>query len=686
MSNRSLESNKYAESNYEKEGGQFGSNGEGLESPVSDVSGDSRRPSKMGRRTSVDLEEKLDQSHAASRGSMTSMKDTFAPSIEEKVAMSTEDPSNNTKLDSPSQARVTPLHPVSSEVNNIASESFKSSGGDSTGDSVSLKGYFAAVTASSLDTTNPSMSVGTKGPGSDLTPPRPLSIPGCTPPRGPSPDPTLPLTSSSGIGPGNGVTLPVASETTGEKIASRRNSINRTLPVYPQARSSSTSKPTSRRASFNATALTEGTGTAVGGIVHPEIPGSSRNELTFQPHELAQLESMLESPLTISKPTTARAYPSDSEPSVHGPVGIITTDTPHELPVPVTTGTGDWALDTSAVALALGNIKSAALGTGAGVGAVAGVGAGVGAVAGAGAVINAPYVQVADGGEVGGEKSNGTVSLPPVSAIAGSIVPSSLSMLPSIVKTKKTLTNGNRDDDDDHSSVASTEYGSDIFADISMSYQAALEDTEDEPENTAESAAGALMMLSKGDDVVNTVTAVHSDVPTVAVNSDTRSVDSTTVLPSIAHVTPSLPLPLPLPIPLSAVQTAHTTLPLENQTPSALPSKPNAQNLDPLENLSESDSFSSGMKSLSAASTLPSDVAQTPRGPVSNTQLLSLSFLLSLFVSHSLYISFYLSLSPLDTFLSLCMYRFQVSSSYLQYEILTSQLTLYCSYLKSTLL
>ena len=674
MSNRSLESNKYAESNYEKEGGQFGSNGEGLESPVSDVSGDSRRPSKMGRRTSVDLEEKLDQSHAASRGSMTSMKDTFAPSIEEKVAMSTENPSNNTEMDSPSQARVTPLHPVSSEVNNIASESFKSSGGDSTGDSVSLKGYFVAVTTSSLDTTNPSMSVGTKGPESDLTPPRPLSIPGCTPPRGPSPDPTLPLTSSSGTGPGNEVTLPLASETTGEKIASRRNSINRTLPVYPQARSSSTSRPISRRASFNAIAVTEGTGSAVGGIVDPEIPGSSRNELTFQPHELAQLESMLESPLTISKPTTARAYPSDSEPSVHGPVGIITTDTPHELPVPVTTGTGDWALDTSAVALALGNIKSA--GGAHGIGPVAG--AGVGAVAGAGAVINAPHVQVADGGEIGGEKSNGTVGLPPVSAIAGSIVPSSLSMLPSIVKTKKTWTDGKRDDDDDHSSVASTEYGSDIFADISMSYQAALEDTEDEPENTAESAAGALMMLSKGDDVANTMNAVHSDVPTVAVNSDTRSVGSTTVLPSIPHVTPSLPLPLPLPIPLGAVEAAHTTLPLENQTPSALPSKPNVQNLDPLENLSESDSFSSGMKSLSAASTLPSDVAQTPRGPVSNTQLLSHSFFLSLFVSHTL--------SSLDTFLSLCMYRFQVSSSYLQYEILISQLTLYCPYLKSTLL
>jgi hypothetical protein len=541
LSNRSIDTNKYAESNCEKEGGQFGSNGEGLEgleSPVSEVSGDSRRPSKMGRRTSVDLEEKIDLSRGASRSSMTSIKDIFVPSMEEKVAIASEDHSNSN-----TQALVPPLLPLSGIRNNKSSDSLKSLGVDSTVD-------FAGAQTSSLDTTNPSVSVGTKGPGSDLTSPQPLSIPGSTAHSAVS----SALTGTGWVqGPGHEVTLPVA--------AGEKNSIY-------------------------ASSLTGGT--IVGGIVDPEKPGSSRNELTFQPHELAQLESTLASPLTMSKPTTARAA-SDSEPSVHGPLGAITTDTTQKVSVPVTTG--DWALDSSAVALALGNIS------------------GAGGKEGAVAVSDESRV------EGGGEKSNGTVAPPQASAVGGAIMPTSLSTIPSIVKKKKTWTNGKKDDDD-AVSVASTEYGSEIFADISMSRQAALEDSDYEGEDTTESAAGALMMLAKGGDAAQTadVNVIDSDV-TTTINSGTHTSGEVSVLPSMAHATPSLPQ--------GAAQTARTALTTQTQTVSALPNKPSAQVLDTLESLSlsENGSFSSGMKSLSAASTLPSDMAQTPKGPVSRILL-----------------------------------------------------------------
>jgi hypothetical protein len=566
LSSRSIDTNKYAESNYEKEGGQFGSHGEGLEgleSPVSEVSGDSRRPSKMGRRTSVDLEEKLDLSRGASRNSMTSVKDIFLPSMEEKVTMASEEFNNVNKDTQHTQAVVPPPLPLSEIHKNKSSGSLKSLGVDSTVD-------FAGAQTSSIDTTNPSVSVGTKGPGSDLTSPQPLSIPGSIAHSAVSPALTLPslgtVATGRGQEPGHEATLPGAA---------RENSIN-------------------------ASSVTGGS--IVGGIVDPEKPGSSRNELTFQPHELAQLESTLASPLTISKPTTARAA-GDSEPSVHGTLGAVTTDTTQKVPVPVPSG--DWALDSSAVALALGNIKSA--------------GGKDGAVAGVGAVSNVSQV------EGGGEKSNGTVALPHANAIGGAIIPTSLSTLPSIVSKKKPWTNGKKDDDDDQVSVASTEYGSEIFADISMSHQAALDDSDDEGENTAECAAGALMMLAKGDDVAHTanVDAVHGDIPT-AINCGTTTTGAASVLPSIAHVTPSLPLPL------GAEQTACTALPIQTPTVSALPNKPSLQMLDPLESLSETGSFSSGMKSLSAASTLPSDMAQTPRGPVCRTLLLlSVLFLTS---------------------------------------------------------
>ena len=583
LSVRALEINKYAELNYEKEGEEIISNFEPLESPISEssmTSGDSRRPSKMGRRTSVDLEEKLDLSQIPSRSSMHYSRDAFFPSVEEKGTPASEEETNASV-----QARIPSAHP-SSEMMHISSESIKSSGAESSQDTVSLKGHLSVPKTPSLDTTDPGLSIGTSvhpGPVTVPTLPRPPSIPGSTPPSI-SPGPILP----QGLGQvaGHQVIPPLVPDISREMSDSMADSVNKLLPAIPQVSGKSAD-------SINASSISQATG--ADGTTDAEK--TSRSELTFQPHQLAELESNLASPLTMSKPTTARAYPSDSEPSVQGLAGVITTDAHQNVLGPVTTG--DWSLDPSAVALALGNIKTKSTG---------GKDAAVGVVSTSEGVKH---------GEGEGEKSNRAVVAHPVDAITGAAAPSVLGMLPAIVKTKKTWTNGKRDDDDDHSSVASTDYGSDVFADISMSRQVALNEFEDESEGIEDGAVIALNPLfAEGMDATHSVQDVHTDV-SKAIQHGVITQGSTLTLPSTAHMTPGLPLGIPQAAHTAVLSHDESAIKTKNLTLPALPNRLNTPVLDPLETLSENGSFSSGIKSLSAASTLPSEMAQTPRGPVS---------------------------------------------------------------------
>ena len=675
---------KYAEIDDEKDAAtSYNSNedekfrgGESYGTPKSDrssrsvCSNESRRPSKMGKKSKVNVEEKLDLSEGRSGVGLTTIKDIFLPTPDrspEKAAiearrgldslLSSQDDVADGPIDLAKMRLSTtpPLHPVSSEKSAMNNSS--NSIDDAVND-VNLKGYFTPLQGSDLSPLPQGVS-----------PPRDSNSPGVgssPPPRGESPSEGLlrppSFRTGWGQGPQNEVIISAITDSSAEKNASRGNSLNRTLPVWPQPRTASQNG--SRRSSFNASP-TPSSGdlprTMSGADLALGAEKPARNEMIFQPHELARLAALFPD---LAKPTN-----TDAQAVTAKATAAVSTDV-MEVVVPITSVTpvvpsasvaapvaSSETIGAPAVALSGGaavvpavsagarGVPAAALGavgiSAAAVSSLTGpltvpantsavpasvsgpipsivggavlVPAGVAPVAvpvqavtpliskvesGVGAIV-AVEKKVNELGEQASDEDTLQATTVVTDTVAGGVTSVGKAAELKSLKQKKTPKTGKKEGEDDSSSVASSDFGSEIFADIGF------KDTE------SGVSTGDMAVVLKKIDGANVVKAA----PTIV----TPTTDHTVSQTEVEHgEEPCLGTVLPSPDRFRSalmVSTAQAIFYDDSTTQGPL-TPGSTLGLDPdagRDHESDSSNFASSMHSPSASSSLPVGMIPTPQ-------------------------------------------------------------------------